>query len=83
MTSQWQRATVSVPANIAEGFKRLGKGDKIRFYNIAEASLEEVKYYFILAKDLGYLDDNQQLLDDAEVISRMLFRLIQSVNQRQ
>ncbi len=83
LTSQLQRAAVSVPANIAEGFKRLGKGDKIRFYNIAEASLEEVKYYFILAKDLGYLDNNQQLLDDAEAISRMLFRLIESVNQRQ
>jgi four helix bundle protein len=83
LTSQLQRAAVSVPANIAEGFKRLGKGDKIRFYNIAETSLEEVKYYFILAKDLGYLDNNQGLLDDAEVISRMLFRLIQSVSQRQ
>ena len=83
LTSQLQRAAVSVPANIAEGFKRLGKGDKIRFYNIAETSLEEVKYYFILAKDLGYLDNNQDPLDDAEAISRMLFRLIQSVNQRQ
>ena len=39
--------------------------------------------YFILAKDLGYLDNNQQLLDDAEAISRMLFRLIESINQRQ
>ena len=72
-----------MPANIAEGFKRLGKQDKIRFYNIAESSLEEVKYYFILAKDLGYLNDNQELLEDAESISRMLFRLIQSISQRQ
>lgn len=69
-----------MPANIAEEFKRLGKGDKLRFHNIAEASLEEVTYYFILAKDLGYLEANQELLDDAEVISRMLFHLTQSTN---
>lgn len=69
-----------MPANIAEGFKRRGKADKIKFYNISETSLEEVKYYFILAKDLEYIADNQQLMADAEVISRMLYRLIQAVN---
>ncbi len=80
LTPQLQRAAVSVPANIAEGFKRRGKADKIKFYNISETSLEEVKYYFILAKDLEYIADNQQLMADAEVISRMLYRLIQAVN---
>ncbi len=44
LTSQLRRAAVSVPANIAEGFKRRGTGDKIRFYNIAQASLEECCY---------------------------------------
>ena len=80
LTPQLQRAAVSVPANIAEGFKRRGKADKIKFYNISETSLEEVKYYFILAKDLEYIADNQQLMADAEVISRMLYRLIQAVD---
>ena len=82
LTSQLQRAAVSVPANIAEGFKRLGKAEKMRFYNIAEASLEEVKYYFILAKDLGYIQDNTTLLADAETVSRMLYRLRESVDSR-
>jgi four helix bundle protein len=49
-----RRAGVSVPANIAEGFKRRGKVDKLRFMKIAQASLEEVRYYLILAEDLGY-----------------------------
>jgi four helix bundle protein len=82
LTSQLQRAVVSVPANIAEGFKRLGKADKIRFYNIAETSLEEVKYYFILAKDLDYIQENDKLLADAESVSRMLYRLRESVANR-
>jgi four helix bundle protein len=37
-------AAVSVPANIAEGFRRRGKPEKARFLNIAEASLDEVRY---------------------------------------
>ena len=51
---QMRRAAVSVPANIAEGFRRRGKADKARFMNLAEGSLEESRYYLILAQDLGY-----------------------------
>ncbi|HKI77739.1 MAG TPA: four helix bundle protein [Ignavibacteriaceae bacterium] len=55
LTSQFRRAAVSVPANIAEGFRRRGKKDKIRILNISEGSLEECKYYLILARDLNYV----------------------------
>ena len=54
LTSQMRRAAISVPANIAEGFKKFGAGDKVRFLNIAQASLEECRYYLILTQDLGY-----------------------------
>jgi len=53
-----RRAAVSVPANIAEGFSKRGRSDKARFMNTAQASLEEVRYYFILARDLGYLSSD-------------------------
>lgn len=56
LTSQLRRSAVSIPANIAEGFKKRGKADKARFLNIAQGSLEEVRYYLILSKDLGYGD---------------------------
>ncbi len=57
LVSQFRRAAVSIPANIAEGFKRTSKIEKIRFLNIAQASLEESRYFLILSKDLGYLND--------------------------
>jgi len=71
LTSQLRRAAFSIPANIAEGFKKSGKADKARCMNIAQGSLEECRYYLILAKDLGY-GDNQQLLPQLEEVSKLL-----------
>jgi four helix bundle protein len=56
LTSQFRRAAVSIPANIAEGFRRRGVSDKARFFNIAQASLEECRYFLILTRDLEYAD---------------------------
>jgi four helix bundle protein len=61
LVSQFRRAYVSIPANISEGYKRKGKVEKLRFFNIAQGSLEECRYYILLSKDLYYIDDNQQL----------------------
>ncbi len=71
LVSQMRRAAVSVPANIAEGFKKVGKADKARYLNIAQGSLEESRYFLILAQDLG-LCQSESLLDNAEEVSKML-----------
>jgi four helix bundle protein len=60
LSSQFRRAAISVPANIAEGYRKRGKADKVRFFNISEGSLEECKYYLILTKDLGYASTDQE-----------------------
>jgi len=78
LTSQLRRAAVSVPANFAEGFKKIGKADKLRFYNIAQGSLEECRYYLILTKDLNY-GDIQQLKSDATEVSKMLESYMQKI----
>jgi four helix bundle protein len=61
-----RRAAVSIAANIAEGFKKRGNADKLRFYNIAQGSIEESRYYLILAKDLEYGDvsESSRLLEE-------------------
>lgn len=78
LTSQFRRAAISVPANFAEGFKKVGLSDKLRFYNIAQGSLEECRYYLILAKDLKY-GDSAELTFDLEIISKMLEAYMRSI----
>jgi four helix bundle protein len=75
LTSQFRRAAISIPANIAEGFKEKSKTDKARLMNIAQGSLEECRYYLILAKDLGY-GDNPELMPLLEEVSKMLGKYI-------
>lgn len=71
LTSQFRRAAISIPANIAEGFKKKGKADKVRFMNIAQGSIEECRYYLILSKDLNYGDHLDQKLK-LEEVSKLL-----------
>ncbi len=71
LAQQIRRCAVSVPANIAEGFRRKGLGDKVRFLNIAEGSLEECQYYLLLTRDLGY-GDTRELAVKSDEIRKML-----------
>ena len=78
LSSQFRRAAVSIAANIAEGFRKRGKADKLRYYNIAQGSLEECRYYLILTKDLGYGDVSEGTLL-LEEVSKLLEAYSQSI----
>jgi len=82
LVSQIRRSTISIPANIVEGFKRRSDKDYAHFLNIAEASLEETKYFLILARDLKYMKNNHygELLNLAEEIGKMLHALRSKLN---
>src|SRR5205809_7957974 len=71
LSLQMRRAAVSIPANIAEGFRRRGKADKARFMNMAEGSVEECRYYLILANDLGY-GHTERIAASLQEVSRLL-----------
>lgn len=71
LAQQMRRAAVSIPANIAEGFGKRSRPEKGRFLNIAEGSLEESRYYLILAQDLEY-GQTESLMHALEEVSRLL-----------
>ena len=71
LTSQLRRAAASIPSNFAEGFRKRTTPDKIRHYNIAQASADECLYQMILAHDLKYADTTT-LQANLEEVSRLL-----------
>jgi four helix bundle protein len=84
LTRQMRRASVSVMANIAEGFERDGLGDFHRFLTISKASCAELQSHFIACFDAGYFDDQtlRLLLDQSEEVLRILSGLRESVERR-
>ena len=76
LVSQIRRAAVSVPSNLAEGFKRKSKNDSIHFYNISQGSLEELRYQLLLSKDLKYISEEEYQI--AETLADETAKLIYS-----
>ena len=71
LTTQFRRASISIAANIAEGFKKKTKAEKLRFYNISQGSVAECQYYCILSKDLKYGDPDELMNKAVEVEKRL------------
>lgn len=83
LTSQYRRAAVSIAANIAEGYGKKGINDKLRFYNIAEGSINECRYYVILSKDLGYVNPNEShaLYNELAIVQKLLSSYSKALKQ--
>jgi four helix bundle protein len=80
LTSQLRRAAVSIPANIAEGFGRNTLKDKLRFLTISKGSLEECRYYLILANDIEYAR-TEDILEQLEELSKILSSSVSKLNE--
>lgn len=81
VTSQIRRAASSVGANIAEGFARFHYKDKIRFYYHARGSVAECQNFLILARDLGYINNEEceKLGKESNEIAKLINGLIRSI----
>jgi four helix bundle protein len=71
LTPQFRRAAVAIPASIVEGLCEENKTEKARLMLAARSSLEQCRYYLVLAKDLGY-GDHPELLPQLEEVSKLL-----------
>ena len=81
LTSQLRRASVSIPANIAEGCGRRGDREMSRFLQIAMGSASELEYHLLLAHDLGLLDNqlHRELEEYTTEVKRMLSSFLQKL----
>ena len=78
LTNQIRRAAVSVSLNIAEGTSRNSLKEQSRFSEVAYGSLLEVYCSLLIAKDLGYIDEN-----DLSGISVRIQELLNALKQSQ
>jgi len=81
LTQQACAAAASVAGNIAEGYGRRKPRDKMRFYNQSEGSLQELRYWYILGKDLGYIAETESPFDLICDVESMLRRLIAAIGR--
>lgn len=82
LSSQLQRAAVSVPANIAEGFARNGTKELLHFLSIAAGSLSELDTLIELAARLGYLNNAEELNGKVDEVSGLIMGLSASIKRR-
>lgn len=85
LSSQMRRASSSVCANLIEGAYRNNTKEFKQFCGIARGSIGELKYFLMLSKDLGYIeiDKYYDLEKKAQIISKMIFGLIKSLEKKQ
>lgn len=81
LTSQFRRAAVSIASNIVEGYAKNHKADKLRFYNIAQGSINECLYYLILIKDLNYISNYEELNNLLCEVRKLLFSYSKSLKE--
>lgn len=80
LSSQMRRCSVSVASNLAEGFGRSSAKDREHFYVMSDGSLYELKSQLLLAKDLGYISQNQfeKIAEIANCAHKLLHGLLRS-----
>ena len=84
LVPQMRRSSSSIPMNLMEGTGRRTSKEYIHFLSICSGSCEEIKYQILLSKDLDYIETTiyDELTEQYSRVSKMLYRLIQSLNKK-
>jgi four helix bundle protein len=84
LTDQMKRCSISISSNIAEGFSRQGKKEKIQFYFTAKGSLTELQNQLLLAKDVKYLrlESFKSLAEQTVTVHKLINGLVKSANAK-
>jgi four helix bundle protein len=85
LTDQMRRSATSISSNIAEGFSRQSKKEKIQFYYTAKGSLTELQNQLLIARDVGYLAKElfSDIANQTVEVSKLINGLIKSMKKRQ
>ena len=75
LVSQMRRCAISVPSNLAEGSARFSDNDTLRFIDISLGSLAELETQIIIAAELGFINDNSQILEKVKNLNAMYIGL--------
>ena len=81
IVAQMRRVSYSIPSKIAEGCGRESDAEFKRFLIISQGSANELEYFTVLAKDLGYIEEStfSKLNDEVDKIRRSLNSLIKKL----
>ncbi|HEX9933874.1 MAG TPA: four helix bundle protein [bacterium] len=82
LTLSLRDAAMTIPIKIAEGFNRRGPKDKELSYKESQSAMERVKYFLILAKDLEYVKEDEEIMMSVEEVGRMLTGLVRSARNQ-
>lgn len=82
LVSQMRRAAVSIPSNIAEGASRTGTKEFLQFLSISRGSLSEVETQLLIAKSLGYIKNQEHVLEQIDKVFGLLGGLIKALRER-
>lgn len=82
LVSQMRRAAVSVPSNISEGAARGSQKEFVQFLIIARGSLSELETQLLLSRDLGFMKEDQQLMQKVEKIFALIGGLLKNLRER-
>ena len=84
LIDQIKRASVSITSNIAEGFSRQSKKEKVQFYFIAKGSITELQNQLIIARGLKYIEEEpfNKIIQHTVIVHKLLNGLIKSAQNK-